>query len=94
MPERHTDTMDALEDEGIEPTLPYSLRADQLADGTYRYALENPDTGETLAEGVHADEHEALTRFRQALAKSSLSAEEVEALQQAVLHYDRTMPGA
>jgi hypothetical protein len=86
-----TDTEEALEDEyGVETTLPYSLRADQLTDGTYRYALENPDTGETLAEGIHADEHEALARFRRSLADSSLSTEEVEALQQAVRHYDRS----
>ncbi len=89
----HTDTEEAMEDTlGVEPSLPYALRADQLADGTYRYALENAETGQTLAEGVHADDGEALARFRQSLGQSALTPDEIAALQRATRQYERA-PG-
>lgn len=94
MQEPHTETEEALEDLGVEPTLPYALRADQLADGTYRYALEDTQTGQVLAEGTHAEDQEALARFRKSLAGSDLSADEIKALQQATRRYDRAGGGS
>ena len=89
MQEQHTDTEESLEQTyGVEATLPYALRADQLADGTYRYALEDVNAGRVLAEGAHADDEEALARFRRSLAQSGLSAPEMEALQQALRQHD------
>lgn len=93
MEKPQTETEEALEDTfGVEASLPYALRADQLADGAYRYALENVETGEALAEGVHADDGEALARFRQSLAESGLSPAEIAALQRATRQYERS-PG-
>ena len=90
MEKPHTDTEEALEDTfGVEASLPYALRADQLADGTYRYALEDARTGQTLAEGVAADDNEALARFRESLEKTELSPEEIAALQRATRQYER-----
>jgi hypothetical protein len=86
----HTETEEALEDTyGVDASLPDALRADQLADGTFRYALENAQTGLVLAEGVHADSAEALSRFRQNLERSGLSPDEIQALQQATRQYER-----
>ncbi len=93
MEKPHTETEEALEESfGVEASLPYALRADQLADGTYRYALENVETGEALAEGVHADDGEALARFRQSLAGSALSPDEIAALQRATRQYETRNP--
>ena len=88
---QHTDTEEALEENyGVEASLPYALRADQLVDGTYRYALEDTRSGRVLAEAVHAEDHEALRRFQEALEQAGLSASEVAALKQAVGRYDRS----
>nr|CAA9245115.1 hypothetical protein AVDCRST_MAG63-1623 [uncultured Armatimonadetes bacterium] len=88
---QHTDTEEALEENyGVEASLPYALRADQLADGTYRYALEDTQTGRVLVEAVHAEDHEALRRFQEALPQAGLNASEVAALKQAVRQYDRS----
>jgi hypothetical protein len=89
----HTDTEEALEEVvGVHPTRHYSLRADQLDDGSYRYALEDPDSGETLAEGVHADDGEARRLFRENLALSGLSEDEIKALGDGVAHQQTTVP--
>jgi hypothetical protein len=86
-----TDTEEAMiENFGLDASLPYALRADQLDDGAFRYALEDARTGETLAEGIDPDEHAALGRFRESLAQSRLSRDEIEALQTATRQYDRT----
>jgi hypothetical protein len=105
MEKPQTETEEALEDTfGVEASLPYALRADQLADGAYRYALENVETGEALAEGVHADDGEALAegvhaddgealaRFRQSLDGSGLSPDEIAVLRRATRQYERS-PG-
>lgn len=92
-PHHLTDTEEAMEDVmGIHPTRHYSLRADQLDDGTYRYALENPDNGDTLAEGVHADDAEARRLFRESLDRSGLSKQEIAALGDGVMHQQTTVP--
>ena len=84
-----TATEEALEAQyGVEPSRPYSLRADQLEDGTYRYALEEAGTGTILAEGVHEDEQEALARFHDNLAQSGLSPDEIAGLQRAADDYE------
>jgi len=90
MEKPQTETEEALEDTfGVEASLPYALRADQLADGAYRYALEDARTGQTLAEGVAADDGEARARFRESLERSELSPEEIAALQRATRQYER-----
>ncbi len=89
MPQTHTDTEEALEDEfGVKASQPYALRADQLADGAYRYALEQNDTGQILAEGVDPVDQKALEKFEQSLAKADLTREERRALLQALLGYE------
>ena len=90
MEKPHTETEEAMEDTfGVESSLPYALRADQLADGTYRYALEDARNGQTLAEGVAADDGQALARFRESLEQSKLSPEEIAALQRVTRQYER-----
>jgi hypothetical protein len=84
-----TETEEALEDAGVTPTQHYSLRADQLADGAFHYALEETGSGRVLAEAMSADDHEARSQFINALARSGLSPAEIEALQAALARYDR-----
>lgn len=87
--ERHNTTEDAIADEiGHAPTCPYFLRADQLSDGSYRYAIEERNTGRVLAEGMHASDHEALMEFERNLAASGLTREEIEAIRKAADRYD------
>ena len=89
-PSHRTETEETLEQQGVSPSLPYALRADQLDDGTYRYALEVSRTGEVLAEGTNADEHQALALFKRSLADSTrLSEAEKNALEIAIQQYDR-----
>jgi hypothetical protein len=88
--EGETATEAALEDEGIHHTQHYALRADQLDDGTYRYALENPDTGKTLAEGVDGNPDRAIRMFEDNLKASGLSADEVATLIKAIDHYEES----
>lgn len=86
-----TDTQEELEDRGVHTSFPYFLRADQLADGTYRYALEDEKSGRTLAEGVHADAGQALARFEESLRRTDLTADEINALRKNVHQYhDKT----
>ena len=85
----HNRTEDALTDEmGHPPSARYFLRADQMNDGSYRYALEERDTGRVLAEAMHADEHQALAEFEKSLASSGLSQDEIETLRHAADRYD------
>ena len=94
MQKPQTETGEAREETlDVEASLPYALRADQLADGAYRYALEDAQTGQVLAEGVHADDGAALARFRQSLTESKLSPSEIAALQQATRRYERSASG-
>lgn len=89
-PSPRTETEETLQQQGVSPSLPYALRADQLDDGTYRYALEAARTSEVLAEGTDADEHQALALFKQSLADSTrLNEAEKNALELAIQHYDR-----
>lgn len=86
-----TQTEQALEDEGVSPTQHYALRADQLADGSFHYALEDA-AGQVIVEAAHVDAHEALTRFENALGRSGLSKPEIEALRNALTQYDHATP--
>ena len=87
---QQTRTTEEMEEEfGVTPTRPYALRADQLADGTYRYALEDQETGEALAEGVDREDQTALSKFEASLAASSLSPQEVTAFREALRAYER-----
>lgn len=83
-----TKTEEALEDTGVPPTRHYFLRADQLADGSFHYALEEAGTGKVLAEAMHAGDHQARERFQEALVQSGLSPAEIEALKAALSRYD------
>ena len=84
-----TETEEALEDTGVTPTQHYFLRTDQLADGAFHYALEETGTSLVLAEAMSADDYQARSQFRDALARSGLSPAEIEALQNALARYDR-----
>lgn len=88
--EGETATEAALEDEGVHPTRHYAMRADQLEDGTYRYALEDPDSGKALAEGIDANPDRAMRMFEDNLKASGLSADEVSHLTQAIDHYEES----
>lgn len=89
MADTHTETEEALEEQfGLQTDFPYALRADQLADGTYRYALEHAQTGEVVAEAADPDDSRALEQFRQSLAGASLTGEAREALRTALARYD------
>jgi hypothetical protein len=88
----HTPTETALEETfGIHPTRHYAWRADQLADGTYRYALEDPETGAVLAEGVHTNDQVAMRKFEDNLANSGLTPEEIRSIRDAADAYEATL---
>lgn len=76
MPTPHnsdTPTERALESElHVHASRHYALRADQLEDGTYRYALEDTRSGTVLAEGVDPDARAAVALFEQSLDRAGL----------------------
>jgi hypothetical protein len=81
----HTATQKELEDDlGIRTSYPYALRADQLVDGSYRYALENEWNGKLLAEGVGASAEEAMHRFEEGLAQTDITPAERNAFIEAM----------
>lgn len=83
-----TKTEQALESAGIHPTRHYILRADQLRDGTYRYALEDTENGQVLAEGANADNRQAIELLVGAIYQCGLSADEIRLLAQATRAYE------
>lgn len=83
-----TATEAALEDDGVHPTCHYALRADQFDDGTYRYALENPDNGAILAEGIDTNPDRAMRTFEANLGKSDLTAAEIADLTKNIDRYE------
>ena len=87
--EFHTATETALEEAfGIHPSRHYTWRADQLADGTYRYALEDTENGAVLAEGMHENDQVAMRRFEDNLANSGLTPEEIRSIRDAADAYE------
>lgn len=89
--DNYTATEDALEQSGIHASRHYAMRADQLADGTYRYALEIPATGEVLAEGVHADDLHAMRIFEENLTRSGLTPDEIKGIREAADAYEASL---
>jgi hypothetical protein len=85
MARANTATQEELENElGVRTSYPYSLRADQLVDGTYRYALEDERTGEILAEGIDSSAEEAMRRFEADLEQTDLTPAERNAFREAM----------
>lgn len=82
-------TENALADEmGHPASRRYFLRADQMSDGAFRYALEERETGKVLAEAIDPEEHTALAAFEKALSTSGLTPDEIYALRSAADKYD------
>lgn len=86
-----TATQTELENDlGVKTSRTYALRSDQLQDGTYRYALEDEDTGEVIAEGVNEDSSAALLQFEEAIKNAHLTQAERDALFNNLDEYRRT----